>query len=103
MPAACLVPVQLPSRNLEVELTTLSSNYHVEMNPSDVGNNDRHVVQEIIKVTGPPDLAELRHGSQLPEQLSAASSRKELTNTKEPNKRLALPRVIETQFSIFGP
>ena len=42
--------MQLPSRNLEVELTTLSSNYHVEMNPSDVGNNDRHVVQEIIKV-----------------------------------------------------
>ncbi|KAK9861660.1 hypothetical protein WJX84_003837 [Apatococcus fuscideae] len=41
--------IQLPSRNLEVELTTLSSNYHVEMNPSDVGNNDRHVVQEIIK------------------------------------------------------
>lgn len=42
---------QLPSRTLEVELTTLSSNYHVEMNPSDVGNNDRHVVQEIIKVS----------------------------------------------------
>ena len=42
--------IQLPSRKLEVELTTLSSNYHVEMNPSDVGNNDRYVVQEIIKV-----------------------------------------------------
>ena len=46
----CSGGVQLPSRTLEVELTTLSSNYHVEMNPSDVGNNDRHVVQEIIKV-----------------------------------------------------
>ena len=43
--------VQLPSRNLELELTMSSSNYHVEMNPSDVGNNDRHVVQEIIKVS----------------------------------------------------
>jgi len=41
--------IELPSRKLEVELTTLSSNYHVEMNPSDVGNNDRYVVQEIIK------------------------------------------------------
>ena len=41
---------QLPSRTLEVELTTNSSNFHVEMNPSDVGNNDRYVVQEIIKV-----------------------------------------------------
>eukprot|EP01118_Nematostelium_gracile_P005833 TRINITY_DN1860_c0_g1_i1.p1 TRINITY_DN1860_c0_g1~~TRINITY_DN1860_c0_g1_i1.p1 ORF type:complete len:357 (-),score=72.03 TRINITY_DN1860_c0_g1_i1:52-1122(-) len=32
-----------------VELTTLSSNYHIELNPSDVGFQDRHVVQEIIK------------------------------------------------------
>ena len=32
-----------------VELTTLSSNYHVEMNPSDVGTKDRYVVQEVIK------------------------------------------------------
>ena len=28
----------------------MSSNYHVEMNPSDVGNQDRYVVQEVIKV-----------------------------------------------------
>lgn len=33
--------IDLPSRKLEIELMTLSSNYHVEMNPSDVGNNDR--------------------------------------------------------------
>ena len=33
--------VELPSRKLELELMTLSSNYHVEMNPSDVGNNDK--------------------------------------------------------------
>lgn len=45
--------IQLPSRKLELELTTVSSNYHVEMNPSDVGNNDRYVVQEIIKVRLP--------------------------------------------------
>jgi replication factor C subunit 3/5 len=36
-------------RKIEVELTTLSSNYHVEMNPSDVGTKDRYVVQEVIK------------------------------------------------------
>ena len=28
-------------RKIEVELTTMSSNYHVEMNPSDVGTKDR--------------------------------------------------------------
>lgn len=33
--------IQLPSRVLELEFTTISSAYHVEMNPSDVGNNDR--------------------------------------------------------------
>lgn len=33
--------VELPTRKLELELMTVSSNYHVEMNPSDVGNNDR--------------------------------------------------------------
>eukprot|EP00798_Chlamydomonas_sp_ICE-L_P024957 gene24957-10615_t len=41
--------VKLPSRKIELEMMTISSNYHVEMNPSDVGNNDRYVVQEIIK------------------------------------------------------
>lgn len=41
--------IELPSRKLEVELTTVASNVHVEMNPSDVGSNDRYVVQEIIK------------------------------------------------------
>jgi hypothetical protein len=34
--------IELPTRKLEIELMTLSSNYHVEMNPSDAGNNDRY-------------------------------------------------------------
>lgn len=39
--------LELPGdRKVEVELTTVSSNYHVEMNPSDVGTKDRYVVQE---------------------------------------------------------
>ena len=44
--------IELPSRTIEIELTTVQSNYHVEMNPSDVGNQDRHIVQEVIKVCG---------------------------------------------------
>mmetsp|Transcript_9376 Transcript_9376/g.15431 ORF Transcript_9376/g.15431 Transcript_9376/m.15431 type:complete len:356 (-) Transcript_9376:907-1974(-) len=32
-----------------VELTTVSSNYHIEINPGDAGNADRLVVQEVIK------------------------------------------------------
>ena len=41
--------IERPERNVEVELTTVSSNYHVELTPGDVGNNDRFVVQMIIK------------------------------------------------------
>ncbi|KIZ03184.1 Replication factor C subunit 3 [Monoraphidium neglectum] len=42
--------LELPSRKLELELTTVSSNYHVELSPGDVGGtNDRYVVQEVIK------------------------------------------------------
>lgn len=37
------------SRTIDVELTTLSSTYHVEMNPADAGFQDRYVVQEIIQ------------------------------------------------------
>jgi energy-coupling factor transporter ATP-binding protein EcfA2 len=41
--------VEVGSRNVEVELVMLSSNYHVEMNPSDCGTKDKLVVQEVIK------------------------------------------------------
>ncbi|XP_043695612.1 replication factor C subunit 3 isoform X1 [Telopea speciosissima] len=37
------------SRTLDLELTTLSSTHHVELNPSDAGFQDRYIVQEIIK------------------------------------------------------
>ncbi|KAJ0790388.1 putative P-loop containing nucleoside triphosphate hydrolase [Helianthus annuus] len=37
------------SRTIDLELTTLSSTHHVELNPSDVGFQDRSIVQEIIK------------------------------------------------------
>lgn len=37
-----------PSKRV-VEISTLGSNYHIEMNPSDAGIYDRYVVQEVIK------------------------------------------------------
>ncbi|KAF2288155.1 hypothetical protein GH714_004702 [Hevea brasiliensis] len=37
------------SRTIDLELTTLSSTNHIELSPSDVGFQDRYVVQEIIK------------------------------------------------------
>ncbi|KAJ0841470.1 putative AAA+ ATPase domain, P-loop containing nucleoside triphosphate hydrolase [Helianthus annuus] len=41
--------VDAGSRTIDLELTTLSSTHHVELNPSDAGFQDRYVVQEIIK------------------------------------------------------
>jgi len=37
-----------PSKK-KIEISTISSNYHIEVNPSDVGNNDRVVISELIK------------------------------------------------------
>ncbi|CAL8142035.1 unnamed protein product [Orchesella dallaii] len=37
-----------PSKK-KIEITTYSSNYHIEVNPSEVGFQDRVVVQELIK------------------------------------------------------
>lgn len=33
--------------NKTIEIATLGSNYHIECNPSDAGNNDRFVIQEV--------------------------------------------------------
>lgn len=41
--------IEAGTRTIDVELTTVSSNHHVELNPSDAGFQDRYVVQEIIK------------------------------------------------------
>ncbi|KAG5177123.1 P-loop containing nucleoside triphosphate hydrolase protein, partial [Tribonema minus] len=35
--------------NRTIELTTVASNYHIEMSPGDAGTYDRFVVQEVIK------------------------------------------------------
>ena len=39
---------QTPAKKV-IEITTMGSNYHIECNPSDAGNNDRFVTQEVIK------------------------------------------------------
>lgn len=45
-----------------VEVTTVGSNYHIEMNPSDAGGvNDRHVVQEVIKEIAQMHTLDSRH------------------------------------------
>lgn len=41
--------VDTGSRNIDIELTMLSSTHHVEMNPSDAGFHDRYIVQEAVK------------------------------------------------------
>ena len=38
-----------PNPSKTIEIATMGSNFHIECNPSDVGNNDRLVIQEVIK------------------------------------------------------
>jgi hypothetical protein len=38
-----------PGKSKPIELTTLASSHHIEMNPSDAGSSDRAVIQEVIK------------------------------------------------------
>jgi hypothetical protein len=44
----CRLALQLPS-STTIELSIVSSAYHIELNPSDAGYHDRLVVQEVIK------------------------------------------------------
>lgn len=41
---------ETPSKR-KVDVTTIASNYHIEVNPSDAGIYDRIVIQELIKTT----------------------------------------------------
>ncbi|XP_065187228.1 replication factor C subunit 3-like [Sycon ciliatum] len=49
--------------NKKLEVTTIASNYHIEVNPSDAGLHDRVIIQDIIK------------GAAQTQQLDAASQR----------------------------
>ncbi|NWQ65908.1 RFC3 factor, partial [Neopipo cinnamomea] len=40
--------ITAPSKK-KIEISTIASNYHLEVNPSDAGNNDRVVIQELLK------------------------------------------------------
>eukprot|EP01084_Bolivina_argentea_P019170 35651_1 len=66
-------------RSKTIEITTLGSNYHIEMNPSDAGIYDRVVVQDIIK--------EIASSASL---VSATQQFKANNNNKN-NKRLNRP------------
>jgi hypothetical protein len=44
-----IISFQNSSKTKSIEITTCSSKYHIELNPSEVGNDDRFIVQEIIK------------------------------------------------------
>jgi replication factor C subunit 3/5 len=48
------------SKGVEVELTTLSSMYHIELNPSDAGLKDKYIVQVLGNFRH--GLGNIRHG-----------------------------------------
>ncbi|CAO2630829.1 Replication factor C subunit 3 [Lemmus lemmus] len=50
-----------PSKK-KIEISTIASNYHLEVNPSDAGNNDQVVIQEMLKTV--PQSQQLETSSQ---------------------------------------
>lgn len=44
----------------KIELTTIASNYHIELTPADAGIRDRFVVQEVIKEIAAYHLADTK-------------------------------------------
>ncbi|CCI41121.1 unnamed protein product [Albugo candida] len=51
---------KVPDRSVKIEITTVASNYHIEMNPSDVNNHDRLIVQEVLKEIAQYHLADTK-------------------------------------------
>jgi replication factor C subunit 3/5 len=41
--------IKVPNKTTTLTVSTISSSFHIEMNPSECGHQDRVVVQEIIK------------------------------------------------------
>ena len=72
---------QLPSRKIEVELATVSSNYHLEVSPADAGRRDVHVVQEIIK-----EMAKTRSSTSVFQQQQQQQEQEQETSLVKPAK-----------------
>nr|CCA17291.1 replication factor C subunit 3 putative [Albugo laibachii Nc14] len=51
---------KIPDRSVKIEITTVASNYHIEMNPSDADNQDRLIVQEVLKEIAQYHLADTK-------------------------------------------
>jgi replication factor C subunit 3/5 len=64
--------------NRTIEITTLGSNYHIECNPSDAGNGDSVVIQEVIKEIASHGVLQSSHSSVGPGTTSSSTS----TSTK---------------------
>lgn len=79
---------QTPSSS-KVEITTISSNYHIEINPSDAGNNDCFVVQEVIKEMA--SVRTLNSTNSIPFKVIILTGIEQLTSTAQ----AALRRTME--------
>ena len=67
-------PVKTKSKTIDV--TTVQSNWHVELSPSDFGNSDLHVVQEVIKeiASAPSISVAIRHATEASNAAASSSS-----------------------------
>lgn len=44
-----VTPRVVTTKSKTLEIASVGSSYHIELSPSDVGNNDTHVIQEVIR------------------------------------------------------
>lgn len=44
-----VTPRVVTTKSKTLEIATIVSSYHIELSPSDLGNNDTHVIQEVIR------------------------------------------------------
>lgn len=51
------------SSNRKLEFNVLSSPFHLEITPSDMGNNDRVVIQDLLKEVASTEQVDFQHGS----------------------------------------
>jgi len=82
-----------PSKK-KIDINTIASNYHIEVNPSDVGIYDRVVIQELIKTVASTD--QLDHGSQRDFKVVVLTEVDKLTKDAQHGLRRTMEKYMAT-------
>nr|KAJ0216728.1 hypothetical protein LSAT_V11C300148330 [Lactuca sativa] len=87
------------SRTVDLELTTLSSTHHVELNPSDDGFQERYIVQEIIKEMAKNRPIDVKGKKGFKEQLKTSEQLKQANETDHRAKVSTSKKIIDAKLA----